>query len=302
MGNLKSKYPFCAAWFASAAPLIFSGWVHAQAPIIDASEGYGRGGSSYSSAPAAAPAAASGNMSAELLTQLQALQQEVMQLRGQMEEQAYQLEALRQQSLDRYVDLDKRLSQLQGVPPSAAVPGAAAPAPAAPASGLATPGVVTPGAATPAPAAPSAQAPNGASAAPAPTGAAKPDEQEAYRQAYAKVKAQQFAAAIQSFNAFLADYPNSSLVPNAYYWLGELHLVESPQNLPGAEQAFNTLLKSYPLHNKAPDALYKLGRVEFQKGNKAKARELLQRVIDDYGSSGSSAPQLAKQFLDENFR
>ena len=158
------------------------------------------------------------------------------------------------------------------------------------------------GAATaPAPAAvPNTQAP--AAAAPAPTGGAKPDEQEAYRQAYAKVKSQQFANAIQSFNAFLVDYPNSTLVPNAYYWLGELHLVESPQNLPGAEQAFNTLLKNYPLHNKAPDALYKLGRVEFQKGNKAKARELLQQVIDDYGSSGSSAPQLAKQFLDENFR
>lgn len=291
MGNLKLMYPFRTAWFASAASLVFSAWAHAQAPIIDASD-YGRGGSSYSAPVAVQTAAPQGNLTAELLAQIEALQQEVMQLRGQVEEQAHQLETLRQQSLDRYVDLDQRLSQLQGV-----APGAAASATTKP---------VDP-AVAPAPVAqtPVASSANGAAAAPVSqgtSGSSKPDEQDAYREAYAKVKAQQFNAAIQAFNAFLADYPDSSLVPNAYYWLGELHLVESPQNLAGAEQAFNTLLKNYPLHNKAPDALYKLGRVEFLKGNKARARELLQQVIDDYGSSGSAAPQLAKQFLDENFR
>jgi hypothetical protein len=28
----------------------------------------------------------------------------------------------------------------------------------------------------------------------------------------------------------------------------------------------------------------------------------MQRVIDEYGASGSTAPQLAKQFIDENLR
>ena len=46
----------------------------------------------------------------ELLYQLQLLQQEVMTLRGQLEEQGHQLRQLKQQSLERYVDLDRRIS------------------------------------------------------------------------------------------------------------------------------------------------------------------------------------------------
>ena len=204
-----------------------------------------------------------------------------MQLRGIVEEQSHQLEALKQQSLDRYMDLDRRLGG----------GGAAAAGAAQPAAGA--------GAAVPV----DASAPVAAPAAAAGTGAAAtPGEQEAYKQAYAKLKGQQYTAAIQGFNAFLKDYPNSELVPNAYYWLGELHLVESPQNLNAAEQSFDKLLGEYPQHAKAPDALYKQGKIAFLKGDKAKSKKLMQRVIDEYGASGSTAPQLAKQFMDENLR
>jgi hypothetical protein len=47
----------------------------------------------------------------ELYYQMQLLQQEVMELRGRLEEQTYELRQLKQQSLERYVDMDRRVSQ-----------------------------------------------------------------------------------------------------------------------------------------------------------------------------------------------
>lgn len=256
----------------------------AQAPIIDASQ-------SANSGRNKAPSAAAGNNSptGDLLLQIQSLQQEVMELRGTVEEQNHQIQTLKQQSLDRYNDLDQRLSHMQG---------GAAPAQTAPIDASATP--AAPEAATPPPAA----AP-GATAAPAAAAAAqmetaKPEEYEAYQIAYAKLKGQDFNGAIKAFNSFLATYPSSPLAPNSYYWLGKAYLLVQPQDLNKAQVAF-TKVGEYQQSNKVPDALYELGKVYFLKGDKARAKTLLQQVIDNYGASGSSAPQLAKQFLDQNF-
>lgn len=285
---IKRRYPCSAAWFASAALLISGGCANAQAPIYDASQPYNRGAAS--SAPVAAPAA--GGQTGELLLQLQALQQEVMQLRGIVEDQAHQIETLKQQGLDRYIDLDRRLSQIGG---GAAAVGVAAPADGAIAAD-ALPVQPAPGAV----AAPGLSEQGAGTVAPAPVEPAQPNEYDAYKAAYAKVKEQNFPAAIQSFQGFIATYPNSTLTPNAYYWLGELYL-QTPQDLNAAERAFTKVVEDFPQHSKAPDSLYKLGRVHYMKGDRAKAQSALQQVIDEYGASGSAAPQLAKQFLDQNF-
>ncbi len=231
------------------------------------------------------------------MLQIQALQQEVMELRGIVEEQNHQIETLKQQSLDRYLELDRRISggaaAAGGAATSAIDARAPLSAPAAdalPADTLPMNGDVV-----------SAPAGAGVAAQPGGTAAPQANEYEAYKQAYAKVKEQNFAAATQSFNEFIKHYPSSTLTPNAYYWLGELYL-QTPQDLEAADKAFSHVVKQYPQHNKAPDSLYKLGRVYFMKGDKQRAQDLLQQVIDEYGASGSAAPQLAKQFLDQNYR
>jgi len=53
-----------------------------------------------------------------LVLQVQELQEEVRQLRGQLEEQGYELENLKNRQRDQYVDLDRRLGeQRAGQPP-----------------------------------------------------------------------------------------------------------------------------------------------------------------------------------------
>ena len=70
---------------------------------------------------------------------------------------------------------------------------------------------------------------------------------------------------------------------------------------PASRQAFALLVSEYPDHAKTPDALFKLGKVQFMKGNREKAREYLDLVIRQYGSSNSSAVQLARDFIAENY-
>jgi len=229
--------------------------------------------------PAAAPAAgqATGQNLGNLFYQIQQLQQEVMQLNGKVEEQAHELRKLKEQSLERYVDLDRRMSGAAGGASSASTDTSNS-------AGGSTTMVTAPVAA------------GGQSRV-----AEQPGEGEAYRAAYALVRGQKFDQAVQSFEQFLQDYPGGKYAPNAHYWLGELYLVIEPPNLEFSRQSFTLLLSQYPHNNKAPDALYKLGKVQFMKGNREKAREYLDRVISEYGSTNSSAVKLARDFIAENY-
>jgi tol-pal system protein YbgF len=152
-----------------------------------------------------------------------------------------------------------------------------------------------------APAPSASKAPSGAAAIAGSSAVEQPGEGESYRAAYALVRGQQFNDAITAFQKFLRDYPDGKYAANAHYWLGELFLVVQPQDLEASRQSFTLLLDQYPDNNKAPDAMYKLGKVYFLKGNRERSREYMDRVISEYGSSGSSAVKLARDFITENY-
>jgi tol-pal system protein YbgF len=115
----------------------------------------------------------------------------------------------------------------------------------------------------------------------------------AYDKAYSHVRQREFDQAEKSFELFLNDYPNSSLVPNAWYWLGEVKLAQG--KVEAATSAFNQVVTGYPGHAKAADALYKLGVLSERGGDGAAARALMKRVQDEYPQT--SAAGLARSFL-----
>jgi tol-pal system protein YbgF len=202
-----------------------------------------------------------------LFNQVQQLQQEVMRLNGVVEELSYEVRQLKEQSLERYLDIDRRLTEGGASPTGGSV-------------------ATAPGSASP----------------PATSAASEvreqPGEGEAYRSAYALVRGQEFDAAVSAFSSFLDRFPAGRYAPNAHYWLGELYLVVDPPDPESARQSFMLLLDQYPGNAKIPDALYKLGRVHFIKGNSDRAREFLNRVQREYPES--SAARLASDFLDQN--
>ncbi|GAB3463240.1 tol-pal system protein YbgF [Azotobacter salinestris] len=257
-----------------ALGLPFAAW--AAAPVVDNSAGYGYSSNGYPQAiQDASGAYAGGAMSTptsaqgEMFLQLQQLQDEVSRLRGMVEEQQYEIRRLKQESLDRYQELDRRLSTGAGAPSQQQAPAGAVDASAAP-------------------------VPPAASQAPASGEPADPEKEKLYYDAaFDLIKAKDFEKASQAFTAFLRKYPNSQYAGNAQYWLGEVNLAKG--DLQGAGQAFARVSQNYPKHSKVPDSLYKLADVERRLGNTEKAKSALRQVIAQY--PGSSAAQLAQRDL-----
>jgi len=222
------------------------------------------------------PAPAADNIGG-LFNQVQQLQQEVMRLNGVVEQQAYELRQLREQSLERYLDIDRRLAAGTGAAPSGGS-----------ASGTSVAGSSSPSSP------PTTVQPAGGGR----ENVEQPGEGEAYRAAYALVRGQEFDEAIEAFDKFLRNFPDGRYAPNAHYWLGELYLAIDPADPEAARQSFTLLLNEYPQDAKVPDALFKLGRVQYIKGNPQRAREFLQRVMREYPDS--RAARLAGDFIDQN--
>lgn len=212
--------------------------------------------------------------SRSLALRVQQLEEEIRRLNGLVEEQASLLMRLQDQSLERYVEVDRRLAAIGTVDPSAVIEGNEETD--SPATDDTVPSVDVPVA----------------------VAEVQPGEREAYQSAYGLVRERQFEAAVDAFNTFLASYPFGRFAPNAHYWLGELYLVIEPVDPESARQNFQLLLDQYPNDRKVPDALYKLGRVQALKGNIDRSKEYLNQVIADYGEEQHPAAQLAKDFLD----
>lgn len=253
----------------------------AQVPVVDY-DSQGQGGSSgsgYSSGADTGGAYAGGGASAPssaqgmLFVQLQQMQEEIAQLRGMLEVQQNEIQSLRQEGLERYQDLDSRLSN--------SATGGSSGNNSSAAGAIDARGDLQP------------PANSGAQQAAGSESADPEKEKLFYDAAFDLIKAKDFDKASQAFAAFLRRYPNSPYAGNAQYWLGEVNLAKG--DLQAAGQAFAKVTQAYPQHNKVPDSLYKLADVEVRLGNRDKANGILRQVISEYPKS--SAAQLAQRQL-----
>jgi tol-pal system protein YbgF len=213
-----------------------------------------------------------GNM--DLLNRVTQQENELRQLRAQIELLQNELEQIKQRNRDQYLDLDGRLNRLEG-----AAPGAVPPIAVPPSGGTAA--VPTRAATTPAAAATAEPAPtvHGDVGAMAQAG----DERTAYNVAFDKLKAGDYVDSAQLFTSFLELYPNGVYAPNALYWLGESYYVT--QNYELAAQQFRALLERYPTHDKAAGSLLKLGLSEYGMGQVEQAERTLGNVVSQYPGS-----------------
>ena len=134
--------------------------------------------------------------------------------------------------------------------------------------------------AAPAPSASKAQAPS--TVTPAATG-----DKGAYNAALALYDKNQLAAAEQRFSAFLQEYPQSPLVPNAMYWLGECYY--STGKMDSAIMIFKDVAGRFPRHPKAAAALLKAGYAYAKLNDMENAQFYWQILIDDFPDSAPAA-------------
>jgi tol-pal system protein YbgF len=192
------------------------------------------------------------------------LQEELSSLRGEVERLGFELRQQESRNRLLYMDIDQRLSRLDGgsAPASAA---AATPAETARTAGTAV-----------------VQA-----------GAANPEEEGAYLASFELLKNGDYDKAITGFQAMLKQWPTGRFADSAAYWMGEAHYVK--RDYKSAAAAFSRVVEQFPQSSKAADALFKLGLTQYELKQPDQGKATLQKVISSYPNS--NAARLAQQRL-----
>tara|TARA_A100001011_G_scaffold371838_1_gene429611 strand:- start:617 stop:1270 length:654 start_codon:yes stop_codon:yes gene_type:complete len=200
------------------------------------------------------------NIEPESQYQIQLLQQEVMKLRGLIESLEYEIKRQKSVSDDRYLELDARLQNLLNE------------------DILDKEGLD-----------PDDQSIE-----------VLPDfelsgEKELYDTARQLIRNRQYEKAVDQLSNFIQSFPESQLIANAYYWLGQVYAAKIDPDLVQAKQALAQVISYFPDHSKVPDAAFALGKVHYALGDCERAKTLLSQVVDQY--PGKSAAKLSENYL-----
>ena len=200
------------------------------------------------------------NIEPESQYQLQLLQQEVMELRGLIESLDYETKRQKAVADDRYLELDARLQNLLK----------------------------------------EKRIENKGAGLQEQVSEVLPDfelggEKELYDTARQLIRNRQFEKAVEQLNNFIKSFPESQLIANAYYWLGQVYAAKIDPELELARQALAQVISYFPEHSKVPDAAFALGKVHYALGDCERAKTLLSQVVDQYPDK--SAAKLSENFI-----
>lgn len=192
----------------------------------------------------------------EMYLRLQALESENRSLRGGIEQLTYQNQQMKKRQRELYLEIDKRMQEMQTQQTAVG---------AMPTEGGEY------------------------------TEALAEGEEAQYRQAFNLLKEKRYQESVAGFEAFLGAFPESTLAPNAQYWMAEANYAAGRYQQ--AVKAFDKVRAEYPSSPKVPDATLKLGFSYAALGKKTSARSVLSEVVQRY--PGSSAAKLAQDRLNK---
>lgn len=178
----------------------------------------------------------------ELQNQVDALKQEVAQLKGDLELANHNIEATQQRQKDLYTDTDTRLRKVEEG-----------------GSATATSSSANVPAATPAPVA---------------------EDVKAFAAADELSKSGNYKAAFSAYDAFLKAHPESALVPDAMYGLGYSQF--ALKNYKSSISTQQKLIDTHPDSAKAPDGMYNMANSQIQLNQVTNAKKTLRTLISKY--------------------
>lgn len=202
-----------------------------------------------------------------LLKQLEQLQAETQSLRDQVEQLQFKMDQAGTAQKQQYVDIDMRVRNLEkSLGNSSRIPAS---------DGLS---VLDGGQLR-------------AGQLPVPGGTDRAN----YQAAFELLKQGRYKEASAALKQFMVEFPDSSLLDNAQYWLAETHYVS--QNYDKALPEFSMVVEKYPQSRKIPDALLKIGYCNYELKRFQAARKALQTVVSNYPET--TAARLAGQRLEK---
>jgi len=193
----------------------------------------------------------------ELANQISRQSEEIARLHGQLETLGYKQEVGDKRTQDFYLDLDSRLRKFETAPAAQSGPETTAPATAV-------------------------------------RGDPAKEGQE-YEAALNQFKAAKYKEAAVGFAAFAQKYPDSSLAPNAQYWLGNAWYAQ--HDCRRAIEAQSIVTTKYADSPKAGDAWLAIATCQQELGNANGVKRSLETVIAKYPNTpaADSAQQRLKK-------
>lgn len=202
---------------------------------------------------------------ADLLTQIQQLNEELRNVKGQLEVATHNIETNQQRQKDLYGDTDNRLRKLEGGTVAApdvgsnSLPGSAT---ISSDSGVSVPAVKD------------------------------VEGIKDFDAAQALAKSGKHREAFEAYDKFLQTYPNSSRFSEAQYALGYAQF--SLKNYKAAIATQQKLLQQFPESPKAPDAMFNIANCQIQLADIAGAKKTLRSLLTQYADS-EVAPSAKKR-------
>jgi len=226
------------------------------------------------SAPSASRAEARAMV--QLMNQIDALNRELSQLRGKVEELSNSILNAEKRQKDMYLDLDTRLRRIEATTTDVTSNFEKATGDLSELRAR-------------------VEQLEGSGAVPPPVGTMSnnADVLRAYEAAMAKYRAAQYQDAITAFQLIVRQYPNDPLAANAQYWTGDsFYQLRAYRS---AVDAQNELIAKYPNSSKVPDAMLNIGSALIGLEEIPEARQTWEKLIASY--PGSRAARNAQERL-----
>lgn len=204
----------------------------------------------------------------DVVVRIESMQSELQNLLGEIELQKHALSEIKKRQRDLYVDIDRRLLQIERRSGASTNLPISKPSPK-PVNKV---DVISPSV-------PSKKT------APIPSDN-KEGEQVAYQKAFDLLRALRYEKATHAFRQFLSDYPSGRYAHIAQYWLAETSYHTRKYDV--AVQDYQTLINQYPKSPKRADALLKIGYSQFELKLFSKAEDVLKKLIQSYPGTTES--------------
>jgi tol-pal system protein YbgF len=201
----------------------------------------------------------------DVMVRVESIQSELQRLVGEIELQKHSLDEIKKRQRDLYIDIDRRLLQIER------------------GSGSSAPVISTPPSTQSQRQTPAVRSNKTTATARVATPRVikkKEGEQVAYQKAFDLLRALRYEKATQAFRQFLIDFPDGRYAHIAQYWLAETSYHTRKYDV--AVQDYQTLINQYPKSPKRADALLKIGYSQFELKLFSKAKVVLKKLIQSY--------------------
>ncbi len=217
----------------------------------------------------------------DLLLKLDNLQKEVQQLRGDVELQTHTVTNLKKRQRDLYVDIDRRLLQIERNTPNNGNRSNSNSRAYSNGADVAQPEITAPTVNSTTQPSPVRQV------APAPvvnrsvSRSIDPvKEQNAYQKAFDLLRELRYEQAIKAYRQFIRDYPNGRYAHIAQYWLSEASYAQ--RHFKQAIKDYQDLITNYPNSPKLAEAMLKISYSYNALGQNRAAQEMAEKLLRVY--------------------